>query len=170
MTQGELRYRRASSWEYDLILREAEKYGELKHHTFAVVEGKFRDVYAVNERVWKEIEELKLKPYAYGTFVGTIKVDKNFVEKFYPNVEFFYFVDIQKNYAVLSPPKAGFLFTTGKDVPKSGVRKYEWQGTKKLVIYDENGIILGIGRINPGSRNKFILNVTDVGEFLRRKH
>ncbi|WP_370520074.1 PUA domain-containing protein [Thermococcus sp. LS1] len=168
MSMSELRYRRASSWEYDLILREAEKYGELKHHTFAIVEGKFRDVYAVNEKVWQEIEDLKIKPYAYGTFVGTIKVDKNLVEKFYPNVEFFYFVDIQKNYAVLSP-KAGFLFTTGKDVPRSGVRKYNWQGTKKLVVFDENGIILGIGRINPDSRNKFILNVTDVGEFLRRK-
>jgi 60S ribosome subunit biogenesis protein NIP7 len=168
MIAEELRYRRASSWEYDLILREAEKYGGLKHHTFAVVEGKFRDVYAVNERVWQEIENLKLKPYAYGTFVGTIKVDKNLVEKFYPNIEFFYFVDVQKNYAVLSP-KAGFLFTTGKDVPKSGVRSYKWQGTKKLVIYDENGIILGIGRINPESKSKFILNITDIGEFLRRK-
>ncbi|WP_370519836.1 MULTISPECIES: PUA domain-containing protein [unclassified Thermococcus] len=168
MSMSELRYRRASAWEYDLILREAEKYGELKHHTFAIVEGKFRDVYAVNERVWREIENLKIRPYAYGTFVGTIKVDKNLVEKFYPNVEFFYFVDIQKNYAVLSP-KAGFLFTTGKDVPRSGVRKYSWQGTKKLVVFDENGIILGIGRINPEGRNKFILNVTDVGEFLRRK-
>ncbi|MDV3104196.1 PUA domain-containing protein [Thermococcus waiotapuensis] len=161
-----LRYRRASAWEYDLILREAEKYGELKHRTFAVVEGKFRDVYAVNGRVWKEVENLRINPYAYGTFVGTIKVD-NLVEKFYPNVEFFYFVDVKKNYAVLTP-RAGFLFTTGKDVPKSGVRSYNWQGTKKLVIYDENGVILGIGRINPGSREKFILNVTDVGEFLRR--
>ncbi|ASJ15278.1 PUA domain-containing protein [Thermococcus radiotolerans] len=166
--EGELRYRRASSWEYDLILREAEKYGELEHHFFAIVEGKFRDVYAVNERVWAEIEGMKVKPYAYGTFVGTIKVDKNLVEKFYPNVEFFYFVRVEKNYAVLSP-KAGFLFTTGKDVPRSGVRKYNWQGTKKLVIYDENGIILGIGRINPESRRKFILNVTDIGEFIRRK-
>ena len=166
--EGELRYRRASSWEYDLILREAEKYGELEHHFFAIVEGKFRDVYAVNERVWVEIEGMKVKPYAYGTFVGTIKVDKNLVEKFYPNVEFFYFVRVEKNYAVLSP-KAGFLFTTGKDVPRSGVRKYNWQGTKKLVIYDENGIILGIGRINPESRRKFILNVTDIGEFIRRK-
>ncbi|WP_297515981.1 hypothetical protein [Thermococcus sp.] len=163
----ELRYRRASAWEYDLILREAEKYGELKHHFFAVVEGKFRDVYAVNGRVWRELEDLAVKPYAYGTFVGTIKVD-NLVEKFYPNVEFFYFVEVEKNYAVLSP-KAGFLFTTGKDVPRSGVRKYVWQGTKKLVIYDENGVILGIGRINPESRRKFILNVTDIGEFLRRK-
>ena len=164
----ELRYRRASAWEYDLILREAEKYGELEHHFFAVVEGRFRDVYAVNERVWAELEGLKIKPYAYGTFVGTIKVDRNLVEKFYPNVEFFYFVKVEKNYTVLSP-KAGFLFTTGKDVPRSGVRKYVWQGTKKLVIYDENGVILGIGRINPESRRKFILNVTDVGEFLRRK-
>ena len=163
----ELRYRRASAWEYDLILREAEKYGELKHHFFAVVEGKFRDVYTVNGRVWRELEDLAVKPYAYGTFVGTIKVD-NLVEKFYPNVEFFYFVEVEKNYAVLSP-KAGFLFTTGKDVPRSGVRKYVWQGTKKLVIYDENGVILGIGRINPESRRKFILNVTDIGEFLRRK-
>ena len=165
--EGELRYRRASSWEYDLILREAEKYGELKHHFFAVVEGKFRDVYAVNERVWEKVENLKLKPYAYGTFVGTIKVD-NLVEKFYPNVEFFYFVNVEKNYAVLSP-KAGFLFATGKDVPRSGVRRYNWQGTKKLVIYDDNGVILGIGRINPESRRKFILNVTDVGAFIRRK-
>ena len=162
-----LRYRRASAWEYDLILREAEKYGELRHSFFAVVEGKFGDVYAVNERVWVEIETLKLKPYAYGTFVGTIKVD-NLVEKFYPNVEFFYFVDVKKNYAVLSP-KAGFLFTTGKDVPRSGVRSYNWQGTKKLVVFDENGVILGIGRINPESRKKFILNVTDIGEFLRRR-
>ncbi|WP_082871975.1 PUA domain-containing protein [Thermococcus piezophilus] len=168
MSMNELRYRRASAWEYDLILREAEKYGELSHHTFAVVEGRFRDVYAVNERVWKELENLKVKPYAYGTFVGTIKVDKNLVEKFYPNVEFFYFVDVKKNYAILSP-RAGFLFTTGKDVPRSGVRKYDWQGTKKLVVYDENGIILGIGRINPKSRNKFILNVTDIGEFIRRR-
>jgi 60S ribosome subunit biogenesis protein NIP7 len=168
MSREELRYRRASSWEYDLILREAEKYGELKHHTFAVVEGRFRDVYAVNERVWAGIESLKLRPYAYGTFVGTIKVDNNLVEKFYPNVEFFYFVDVQKNYAILTP-RAGFLFTTGKDVPRSGVRSYNRQGTKKLVIYDENGMILGIGRINPESRKKFILNVTDVGEFLRRK-
>ena len=164
----ELRYRRASAWEYDLILREAEKYGELEHHFFAVVEGKFRDVYAVNERVWAELEGLKIKPYAYGTFVGTIKVDRNLVEKFYPNVEFFHFVKVEKNYAVLSP-KAGFLFTTGKDVPRSGVRKYVWQGTKKLVIYDENGVILGIGRINPESSRKFILNVTDIGEFLRRR-
>ncbi len=167
----ELRYRRASSWEYDLILREAEKYGELRHHTFAVVEGRFRDVYAVNERAWAEIEGLGMKPYAYGTFIGTIKVDRNLVEKFYPNVEFFYFVKVERNYAVLTP-KAGFLFTTGKDVPRSGVRRYSWQGTKKLVIYDENGdengIILGIGRINPGSRRKFILNVTDIGEFIRR--
>ncbi|MCD6373624.1 MAG: hypothetical protein J7L37_08815 [Thermococcus sp.] len=164
----ELRYRRASAWEYDLILREAEKYGELEHRFFAVVEGKFRDVYAVNERVWAELEGLKIKPYAYGTFVGTIKVDKNLVEKFYPNVEFFYFLKVEKNYAVLSP-KAGFLFTTGKDVPRSGVKRYNWQGTKKLLIYDENGVILGIGRINPESKRKFILNVTDVGEFLRRK-
>lgn len=165
--EGELRYRRASAWEYDLILREAEKYGELRHGFFAVVEGKFRDVYAVNEALWREIEGLKLKPYSYGTFVGTIKVD-NLVEKFYPNVEFFYFVNVEKNYAVLSP-KAGFLFTTGKDVPRSGVRRYSWRGTKKLVIYDENGVLLGIGRINPESRRKFILNVTDVGEFLRRR-
>ena len=165
---GELRYRRASSWEYDLILREAEKYGELRHHFFAVVEGKFRDVYAVNESLWREIERMKVKPYAYGTFIGTIKVDKNLVEKFYPNVEFFYFVRVGRNYAVLSP-KAGFLFTTGKDVPRSGVRRYIWQGTKKLVVYDENGVILGIGRINPESKRKFILNVTDVGEFIRRK-
>lgn len=166
--EKELRYRRASSWELDLILREAEKYGGLKHQFFAVVEGRFRDVYAVNGSLWREIENLRTKPYAYGTFVGTIKVDKNLVEKFYPNVEFFYFVDVQKNYAVLTP-KAGFLFTTGKDVPRSGVRKYVWQGTKKLVIFDENGILLGIGRINPESRKKFILNVTDVGEFLRRR-
>ena len=166
--ERELRYRRASSWEYDLILREAEKYGELKHPFFAIVEGRFRDVYAVNERVWAEIEGLNIKPYAYGTFVGTIKVDRNLVEKFYPNVEFFYFVNVEKNYAVLSP-KAGFLFTTGKDVPRSGVRRYNWQGTKKLVIYDDNGVILGIGRINPESRRKFILNVTDVGEFIRRR-
>ncbi len=166
--ERELRYRRASSWEYDLILRETEKYGELRHSFFAVIEGKFRDVYAVNEAVWAEIESLRLKPYAYGTFVGTIKVDKNLVEKFYPNVEFFYFVEIDRNYAVLTP-KAGFLFTTGKDVPRSGVRKYSWQGTKKLVIYDENGIILGIGRINPKSGKKFILNVTDIGEPIRRK-
>ncbi|WP_457741330.1 PUA domain-containing protein [Thermococcus sp.] len=162
-----LRYRRASAWEYDLILREAEKYGELRHSFFAVVEGKFKDVYAVNETVWRELEGLRIKPYAYGTFIGTIRVD-NLVEKFYPNVEFFYFVDVQKNYAVLSR-KAGFLFTTGKDVPKRGVRKYRWQGTKKLVIYDEDGNVLGIGRINPGSEWKFIMNVTDVGEFLRRK-
>ncbi|AEK73209.1 hypothetical protein GQS_06555 [Thermococcus sp. 4557] len=165
--ERELRYRRASSWEYDLILREAEKYGELRHHLFAVVEGKFRDVYAVNETLWAEIEGMPIKPYAYGTFVGTIKVDKNLVEKFYPNVEFFYFVDVAKNYAVLTP-KAGFLFTTGKDVPRSGVRRYDWKGTKKLVIYDDNGVILGIGRINPESRRKFILNVTDIGEFIRR--
>ncbi len=162
-----LRYRHASSWEYDLILREAEKYGELRHHTFAVVEGRFRDVYAVNERVWIEIERLRVKPYAYGTFVGTIKVDRNLVEKFYPNVEFFYFVKVEKNYAVLTL-KAGFLFTTGRDIPRSGVRSYNWQGTKKLVIYDENGIILGIGRVNPKSRRKFILNVADIGESIRR--
>jgi len=162
----ELRYRRASAWEYDLILREAEKYGKLKHGFFAVVEGEFKDVYAVNERVWEELERLKVKPYAYGTFVGTLKVD-NLIEKFYPSVEFFYLVDVMKNYAVLSP-KAGFLFTTGKDVPRSGVRRYSWEGTRKLVIYDENGIVLGIGRINPGSGGKFILNVADVGEFLRR--
>lgn len=165
---GELRYRRASAWEYDLLLREAEKYGELRHHFFAVVEGRFRDVYAVNESLWKEVERIKLKPHSYGTFVGTIKVDENLVEKFYPNVEFFYFVRVERNYAVLTP-KAGFLFTTGKDVPRSGVRRYSWQGTKKLVIYDEKGVLLGIGRINPGSGRKFILNVTDVGEFIRRK-
>ncbi|WP_461867113.1 PUA domain-containing protein [Thermococcus sp.] len=165
--EKKLRYRRASSWEFELILREAEKYGELKHDFFAVVEGRFRDVYAVNEEVWREIENLKIKPYSYGTFVGTIKVDKNLIEKFYPNVEFFYFVDVIKNYAVLTP-KAGFLFTTGKDVPRSGVRKYVWQGTKKLVIFDENGVILGIGRINPESKRKFILNITDIGEFIRR--
>jgi ribosome biogenesis protein Nip4 len=41
--------------EYDLILREAEKYGEIRHHFFAVVEGKFRDVYAINEPVWVEV-------------------------------------------------------------------------------------------------------------------
>ncbi|WP_297522765.1 hypothetical protein [Thermococcus sp.] len=163
-----LRYRRASAWEYELILREAEKYGELRQDTFAVVEGRFRDVYAVNDRVWREIEGLKLKPYAYGTFVGTIKVD-NLIEKFYPNVEFFYFVNVERNYAVLTP-KAGFLFTTGKDVPRGGVRSYNWRGTKKLVIYDENGVILGIGRINPESGKKFILNVADIGELLRRKH
>ncbi|ASJ10224.1 hypothetical protein A3L12_02405 [Thermococcus sp. P6] len=165
--EEKLVYRRASAWEYDLILREAEKYGELKHDFFAIVEGTFRDVYAVNERLWREIERMRVKPYSYGTFVGTIKVDENLVEKFYPNVEFFYFVEVERNYAVLTP-KAGFLFTTGKDVPRNGVRRYHWEGTKKLVVYDENGVLLGIGRINPRSRRKFILNVTDVGEFIRR--
>ncbi len=163
----ELRYRRVSSWEFDLILREAEKYGELRHSFFAVVEGKFRDVYAVNEDVWREIENLKLNPYSFGTFVGTIKVDENLVEKFYPNIEFFYFVDIKKNYAILKP-KAAFLFTTGKDVPKRGVKEYKWEGTKKLVLLDENGVILGIGRIQPNNERSFIRNITDVGEFIRR--
>ncbi|RLF77978.1 hypothetical protein DRN32_07210, partial [Thermococci archaeon] len=65
----ELKYRRASSWEFDLIMKEAEKFGELKHEFFGIVEGKFRDVYAVNEEVWREIENLKIKPYAFGTFV-----------------------------------------------------------------------------------------------------
>jgi 60S ribosome subunit biogenesis protein NIP7 len=37
------------------------------------------------------------------------------------------------------------------------------------VIYDDNGVVLGIGRINPESRGKFLLNVTDIGEFLRRR-
>jgi len=132
----ELKYRRASSWEFDLIMKEAEKFGELKHEFFGIVEGKFRDVYAVNEEVWRGIESLKIKPYAFGTFVGTIKVDKNLVEKFYPNIEFFYFVDIKKNFAILKP-KTAFLFTTGKDVPKNGVKEYSWQGSKKLVILNE---------------------------------
>ncbi|HIP75060.1 MAG TPA: hypothetical protein EYH13_02720 [Thermococcus paralvinellae] len=162
-----LRYRRVSSWELDLILREAEKYGELKHDFFAVVEGRFRDVYAVNGEVWKEVENLKVKPYSFGTFVGTIKIDENLVEKFYPNIEFFHFVDVKKNYAILKP-KAAFLFTTGKDVPKNGVKEYRWEGTKKLVLFDENGIILGIGRIQPDNGRAFIRNITDVGEFLRR--
>ncbi len=161
-----MKYRRASAWEYDLILREAEKYGELRHSLFAVVEGRFKDVYAVNGAVWRGIEKLKIRPYAFGTFVGTIRVDS--MEKFYPSVEFFYLVAVKRNYAVLTP-KTAFLFTTGKDVPKSGVRNYSWEGTRKLVIYDENGVILGIGRINPESERRFIVNISDVGEFLRRK-
>lgn len=163
----ELKYRRASSWEFDLIMKEAEKFGELKHEFFGIVEGKFRDVYAVNEEVWREIENLKIKPYAFGTFVGTIKVDRNLVEKFYPNIEFFYFVDIKKNFAILKP-KTAFLFTTGKDVPKNGVKEYSWQGSKKLVILNEEGVILGLGLINPKSNGKFIKNITDIGELIRR--
>ncbi|MDK2783435.1 MAG: ribosome subunit biosis protein [Thermococcaceae archaeon] len=163
----ELKYRRTSSWEFDLIMKESEKFGELKHEFFGIVEGKFRDVYAVNEEVWKKIENLRIKPYAFGTFVGTIKVDENLVEKFYPNIEFFYFVEITKNYAILKP-KTAFLFTTGKDVPREGVKEYSWQGSKKLVILNEDGIILGLGLINPKSKKKFIKNITDVGEFLRR--
>lgn len=158
-----LRYRRASSWELDLIRREAEKYGELKHEFFGVVEGKFRDVYAVNEEVWREIENLKLKPYAFGTFVGTIKAEGG---KFYPNVEFFYFVKIEKNYAVLKP-RSAFMFTTGKGVFKEGVKEYRWKGSKKLVVLDENGTILGLGLIQKDGK-PFIKNITDVGEFLRR--
>lgn len=163
----ELKYRRTSSWEFDLIMKESEKFGELKHEFFGIVEGKFRDVYAVNEEVWKKIENLRIKPYAFGTFVGTIKVDENLVEKFYPNIEFFYFVEITKNYAILKP-KTAFLFTTGKDVPREGVKEYSWQGSKKLVILNEDGIILGLGLINPKSKKKFIKNITDVGEFIRR--
>lgn len=71
-----------------------EKYGEFRYYFFVVVEGKFCDVYVVNERVWREIESLDFKFYVYGIFVGMIKVDKNFVEKFYLNIEFFYFVDV----------------------------------------------------------------------------
>lgn len=166
MVKAMLRYRRVSSHEFDLILREAEKYGELKHEFFGIVEGKFKDVYAVNERVWKEIENLKLKPYSFGTFVGTIKTDKNLVERFYPNVEFFYFVDISKNYAILKP-RSAFLFTTGKDIPREGIKEYKWEGTRKVVILDENWTILGIGRIQP-RKKAFIENITDIGEFIRR--
>ncbi|RLF86605.1 hypothetical protein DRN41_02300, partial [Thermococci archaeon] len=61
-----------------------------------------------------------------------------------------------------------FLFTTGKDVPKNGVKEYSWQGSKKLVILNEEGIILGLGLINPKSNGKFIKNITDIGEFIRR--
>ncbi|USH00842.1 hypothetical protein K1720_02175 [Thermococcus argininiproducens] len=163
----ELQYRRASSQELKLITKEAEKFGELKHEFFGVVEGKFRDIYAVNKEIWRKIESLKVHPYSFGTFIGTIKKDKNLVERFYPNIEFFYFVDIKKNYAILKP-KPAFLFTTGKDVPKNGVREYVWQGSKKIVVMNEEGIILGIGLINPQSERKFIKNITDIGEFIRR--
>jgi len=140
----ELRYRKASSWEFDLIIKEAEKYGKLRHEFFGIVEGKFRDVYAVNEEVWRKIESLKIKPHSFGTFVGTVKVDKSPVEKFYPNIEFFYFVDIKKNYAILKH-RSAFRFTTGKGIHKEGVKEYNRQGSKKLVILDENGTILGLG-------------------------
>ena len=156
----ELRYRRASSRELDLIMEEAEKYGKLTHELFGVVEGRFRDVYAINENVWNTIESMKIKPYAFGTFVGTIKVD---AEKFYPNIEFFYFVNVERNYAVLKP-RSAFMFTTGKGVFREGVREYRWKGSRKLVILDENGIVLGLGLI----QRNFIKNITDVGEFLRR--
>lgn len=162
-----LRYRRASSWELDLIMREAEKYGSLKHELFGVIEGRFRDIYAVNSSLWTELEDLKVPPYAFGTFVGTVKVDRNLVEKFYPNVEFFYFVDIEKNYAVLKP-RSAFMFTTGKDVFRGGVREYSWEGSRKLVVMDENCTILGIGLINP-DKQPFIRNLTDVGAFIRRQ-
>ncbi|HII61135.1 PUA domain-containing protein [Pyrococcus horikoshii] len=164
---GELRVRRVSSWEFDLILREAEKYGELSHEFFSIVEGEYRDVYAVNESVWKLVEKLPLKPYSLGTFVGTIRVDDNLVEKFYPNIEFFSLVKVTKNYAVLGP-KASFLFTTGKDVPKRAVKKLNWQGSRKILIYNDLGDIIGIGMINPRNDEKFIKNLKDVGEFLRR--
>lgn len=163
----ELHYRRALPQELELITKEAEKFGELKHNFFGVVEGKFIDIYAINEKIWREIEDLKIHPYSFGTFVGTIKKDKNLVEKFYPNLEFFYFVEIKKNYAILKP-KPAFLFTTGKDVPKNGVREYVWQGSKKIVVMNEEGIILGLGLINPQSERKFIKNITDIGEFIRR--
>ncbi|AFK21808.1 PUA domain-containing protein [Pyrococcus sp. ST04] len=164
---GEIRVRRVSSWELDLILKEAEKYGELLHEFFGIVEGRYRDVYAVNEEVWKTIENVKLRPYAFGTFVGTIKVDENLVEKFYPNIEFFNFVKIEKNYAILGP-KAAFLFTTGKDAPKKAVRQLNWSGSKKIIVMNEWGDVIGIGMINPKSEERFIKNITDVGEFLRR--
>ncbi|AAL82064.1 hypothetical protein PFDSM3638_09760 [Pyrococcus furiosus DSM 3638] len=164
---GEIIARRASSWEIDLILKEAEKFGTLVHNFFAIVEGKYRDVYAVNNEVWKIIEDLTVRPFALGTFVGMIKVDENLVEKFYPAIEFFTFVDIEKNYAVLGP-KASFLFTTGKDVPKKAVRKLVWKGSKKIVVMNELGDVLGIGRINPSNEEKFIKNITDVGAFLRK--
>ncbi|AEH25364.1 NIP7 pre-PUA domain-containing protein [Pyrococcus yayanosii] len=165
---GELRVRRLSAWEFDLLLKEAEKHGELVHDFFALVEGRFRDVYAVNEEVWRRVEALGMRPYAFGTFVGTIKVDESLVEKFYPNIEFFYFVDVQKNYAVLGP-KAAFLFTTGKDVPRRGVRKLVWRGSKRLVIFDGQGNIIGLGLVDPKDEERFIKNMGDVGEFLRRK-
>ncbi|NJE26277.1 hypothetical protein E3E22_06520 [Thermococcus sp. MV5] len=163
----ELQYRKTLPQELELITKEAEKFGELKHKFFGVVEGKFIDIYAVNEEIWREIEDLKVPSYSFGTFVGTIKKDKNLVEKFYPNIEFFYFVEIKKNYAILKA-KPAFLFTTGKDVPKNGVREYVWQGSKKIVVMNEEGIILGLGLINPQSERKFIKNITDIGEFIRR--
>ncbi|CAB49179.1 PUA domain-containing protein [Pyrococcus abyssi] len=164
---GELRVRRASSWELDLILKEAEKYGELLHEFFCVVEGKYRDVYAVNEEVWKIIEDINMRPYSLGTFVGTIRVDENLVEKFYPNLEFFSLIKLEKNYVILGP-KASFLFTTGKDAPKEAVREIKWQGSKRVVVLNDLGDIIGIGLINPKSDRRFIKNLKDVGEFLRR--
>ena len=165
---GEIRARRASSWELDLILREAEKYGELLHEFFIIVEGRYRDVYAVNERVWKSIEKLKIRPYSAGIFIGTIKIDENLVEKFYPNIEFFSIIKIQKNYAVLGP-KASFLFTTGKDAPKRAIKELKWKGSKRIVVMNEWRDVIGIGIINPKDEKKFIKNLADVGEFLRRK-
>lgn len=162
-----LRYRRVFPYEFDLILREAGKYGELRHEFFGIVEGNFKDVYAVNDRVWKEIENLKLKPYSFGTFVGVIKTDRNLVERFYPNVEFFYFVNISKNYAILKP-RSAFLFTTGRDIPKEGIKEYKWERTRKLVILDKNWTILGIGVIQP-RKKAFIKNITDIGKFIRRR-
>ncbi|ASJ15807.1 hypothetical protein A3L04_01325 [Thermococcus chitonophagus] len=164
---GEIRVRRASSWELDLILKEAEKYGELLHEFFIIVEGRYRDVYAVNEDVWRIIESLKMRPYGAGTFVGTIKVDENLVEKFYPNIEFFSFIRIEKNYAILGP-KASFLFTTGKDAPKKAVKEIKWQGSKKIVVMNEWGDVIGLGIVNPKEERRFIKNLADVGEFLRR--
>ncbi|WP_048055382.1 NIP7 N-terminal domain-related protein [Pyrococcus sp. NA2] len=164
---GELRIRRVSSWELDLILREAEKYGDLSHEFFCIVEGKYRDVYAVNEEIWKIIERLKLRPYSLGTFVGTIKIDENLVEKFHPNIEFFGLLSLKKNYAILGP-KASFLFTTGKDVPRRAVIKLNWRGSKRIVVLNELGDIIGLGLVNPDDEEKFIKNLRDVGEILRR--
>ncbi len=170
MNEG-LRCRRVSAWEYDLILKEAEKYGELRHHFFVVVEGLFRDVYAVNESVWRVVEGMHLrdglKIHSCGTLIGSIKLERS-LERFRPHVSFFTFVDVLRNYVVLSP-RTAFLFTTGKDAPKEGVRKISWKGTKTIVVYDEGGIVIGIGRVNPGSPKNFIINVSDVGKPLRRR-
>ncbi|ABR55103.1 Protein of unknown function UPF0113 [Methanococcus vannielii SB] len=137
-----------------------KKVEELEYSNFLILKGKAKNVIYVSTEVLKELDKFD-DIYSAGINIGELE-EISGKEKFLPSLEGVTLVsrDIVKNYAVINQ-KGESLFLYNRDVFDTSI--IEIVGDGKVVIFNENRELLGIGKYD----GKIIKNTMDRGWYLR---
>ena len=127
--------------------------------------------YHCSEKIAKVKNNIKVKPYAAGLFLGS-KVNGQFV----PSVGLLDILAKNSDKKVFVNKKGEWLFLCGRDLFGNSVVKSEnFEKDSLVLVQNENDENLGYGSVvdyinNPKNKNKMVVkNLLDRGSFLRRE-